>query len=150
MKRIVVRFFQHPWRSIPMLAILLPTCWVIQSSRTLAETPPKPSHMKLGIVVYSGDAETVWNAFRFGNFALNQGDLVKVFLLAKGVEAESLDSDKFKVTDMMNEFARQGGQIFACGTCLRVRHSEGSKLCPISTMQDMYDIVKQSDKVVTF
>ncbi len=25
--------------------------------------------MKIGTVVYSDDSETVWNAFRFGNFA---------------------------------------------------------------------------------
>ncbi|MEA2075598.1 MAG: hypothetical protein U9O85_07700 [Euryarchaeota archaeon] len=25
--------------------------------------------MKIGIVTYSDDSETVWNAFRFGNFA---------------------------------------------------------------------------------
>ena len=150
MKRIVVHFSRHFRKAILMLAILLAACWVMQLSRTQAETVAKPSHMKVGIVIYSGDAETVWNAFRFGNFALNEGDQVKVFLLAKGVEAESLDNDKFKVTDIMKEFVKRGGQIFACGTCLRFRHLEGSKLCPLSTMQDMYDIVKQSDKVVTF
>ena len=42
--------------------------------------------MKLGIVIYSNDPETVWNAFRFGNFSRKQGDEVKIFLLAKGVE----------------------------------------------------------------
>ncbi|MDP2301370.1 MAG: hypothetical protein Q8N03_02960 [Ignavibacteria bacterium] len=42
--------------------------------------------MKLGIVIHSNDAETVWNAFRLGIFALHEGDSVKVFLLAKGVE----------------------------------------------------------------
>jgi len=45
--------------------------------------------MKLGLVIYSNDSETVWNAFRFGNFALNQKDAVNVFLLGKGVESES-------------------------------------------------------------
>jgi uncharacterized protein involved in oxidation of intracellular sulfur len=42
--------------------------------------------MKLGIVIYSNDPETVWNAFRLGNFGLKEKDEVKVFLLAKGVE----------------------------------------------------------------
>jgi peroxiredoxin family protein len=55
--------------------------------------------MKLGIVIYSNDAETVWNEFRLGNFAVNKGDEVKAFLLAKGVEVASLDSDRFKVTE---------------------------------------------------
>lgn len=26
--------------------------------------------MKIGMVIYSNDLETIWNAFRFGNFAL--------------------------------------------------------------------------------
>jgi len=46
--------------------------------------------VKLGIVVYSNDAESVWNAFRLGVFALKQTDSVKTFLLGHGVEAESL------------------------------------------------------------
>ncbi len=41
--------------------------------------------MKLGIVIHSTDAETVWNGFRLGVFALKQGDQVKIFLMAKGV-----------------------------------------------------------------
>ena len=38
--------------------------------------------MKLGIIIYSADAETVWNAFRLGAFSLQQGDSAKTFLLA--------------------------------------------------------------------
>jgi uncharacterized protein involved in oxidation of intracellular sulfur len=106
--------------------------------------------MKLGVVVYSNDSESVWNAFRFGNFALSEGDEVHVFLLGKGVESESIDTDKFKVTDQMRTFVDNGGKIFACGSCLKIRQSEGSEVCPLSTMRDLYDIVRGSDKVVTF
>lgn len=48
--------------------------------------------MKRGIVISSNDPETVWNAFRLGNFARGQGDTVNVFLLGKGVDCESLDT----------------------------------------------------------
>lgn len=106
--------------------------------------------MKIGIVIYSNDSETVWNAFRFGNFALGEGDEVKAFLLAKGVECESLETDEFKITEQMKTFVDNGGKIFACGTCLKIRQSEGSEICPLSTMKDLYDIIKESDKVVTF
>ena len=106
--------------------------------------------MKLGVVLYTNDPETVWNAFRFGNFALNEGDEVQVFLLGKGVECESLDTDKFKVTDQMRILVNNGGKIFACGSCLKIRQSEGSEVCPVSTMRDLYEIVRGSDKVVTF
>ncbi|WP_457555810.1 DsrE family protein [Candidatus Pyrohabitans sp.] len=106
--------------------------------------------MKVGIVIYSNDSETVWNAFRFGNFALSAGDEVRVFLLGKGVECESLDTEKFKVTEQMRSFVDKGGEIYACGTCLKIRGSGESELCPISTMKDMYDIVAWSEKLLTF
>jgi len=106
--------------------------------------------MKIGIVIYSNDSETVWNAFRFGIFALNEDDEVKVFLLAKGVESESLDTEKFKVTEQIQSFINNGGKILACGTCLRIRQSEGSETCPMSTMKDLYEIVRESDKIITF
>jgi len=106
--------------------------------------------MKLGIVIYANDAETVWNAFRLGVFALKKGDSVQVFLLAKGVECETLETDKFKVTEQMRSFIDEGGKILACGTCLKIRDSEGSDMCPISTMANLYEIVRESDKVLTF
>ena len=106
--------------------------------------------MKLGIVIYSKHSETVWNAFRLANFARKEGDLVKVFLLADGVECESIDTDKFSITKQMREFVDSGGQILACGTCLEIRHSEGTELCPHSTMKDLYEIIKESERVVTF
>ena len=106
--------------------------------------------MKTGIVIYSTDAETVWNGFRFGVFSLKQGDSVKTFLMAKGVECEKLNTEQFNITEQMQAFVDNGGKIFACGTCLKIRNSQGTQLCPLSTMKDLYDIVNESDKVVTF
>ena len=45
--------------------------------------------------------------FRLEIFSLKNADQVKVFLLAKGVECESLDTDKFNVTNEMSEFINQ-------------------------------------------
>ena len=106
--------------------------------------------MKLGIVIYSNDPETVWNAFRLGVFSLKKSDEVKVFLLAKGVECESLDTEKFSVTKEMKLFVESEGEIFACGTCLKIRQSEGSDMCPVSTMEDLHQLISESDRVVTF
>ncbi|MBU8901244.1 MAG: DsrE family protein [Victivallales bacterium] len=105
--------------------------------------------MKLGIVIYSTDSESVWNAFRLGVFALQKNDSAQVFLLANGVECESLDTEKFKVTEQMQSFVDNGGKILACGTCLNIRNSEGSELCPLSTMQDLYNLINDSDKVIS-
>ena len=106
--------------------------------------------MKLGIVIYSNDAETIWNAFRLANFSLKEGDTVKIFLLAKGVEYEKLDGEKFNIKEQTKSFLDKNGKIFACGTCLKSRESEGSETCPMSTMKDLYELVKESDKVISF
>lgn len=106
--------------------------------------------MKLGIVLYTADAETAWNAIRLGLFALKQNDAVKIFLIAKGVECENLDTIQFGVAGQMREFLKLGGEILACGTCLKFRHTEGSELCPVSTMKDLYELVRDSDRVVSF
>ena len=106
--------------------------------------------MRIGIIVYSTDSEIVWNAFRLGVFALKQGDQIKVFLLAKGVDCEKLNTKQFNVTEQMQSFVDNGGKILACGSCLKLRHLGGTELCPLSTMQDLYDIVKESDKILTF
>jgi len=105
--------------------------------------------MNLGIIIYSSDAETVWNAFRLGVFSLKEGDKVKTFLLAKGVESEKLSDEKFNVLEQMQEFVDEGGEILACGTCLKIRNSEGSELCPLSTMKDLYEMIRDSDKVIS-
>jgi uncharacterized protein involved in oxidation of intracellular sulfur len=44
--------------------------------------------VRLDIVIYSNDPETVWNAFRYGNYAIKDGDKYRRFLRG---ESESLD-----------------------------------------------------------
>jgi len=106
--------------------------------------------MNIGIVISSNDAETCWNALRYGNFALGQKDTVKVFFMGKGVEYQKVSTDKFNTSEQAQKLVQSGGKIYACGSCIKSREQESSELCPISTMKDMYDIVKESDKVVTF
>lgn len=106
--------------------------------------------MKVGIVISSNDAETCWNALRYGNFAIDQKDGVKVFFMGKGVEYQKISTEKFNTIDQAEKLMQAGGKIYACGSCIKSREQEGSDMYPISTMKDMYDIVKESDKVVTF
>ena len=106
--------------------------------------------MKIGVIISSNDAETCWNALRYANFCLGQKDEVKVFLMAKGVEYQKISTEKFNTVQQAENFLKSAGKIFACGTCIKSREQEGSEMCPISTMKDMYDIVKESDRVVTF
>ena len=106
--------------------------------------------MKIGVIISTNDAETCWNALRYANFCLGQMDLVKVFLMGKGVEYQKASTDKFNTVEQADKLLKSGGKIYACGTCIKSREQEASEMCPISTMKDMYEIVKESDKVVTF
>jgi hypothetical protein len=106
--------------------------------------------VKIGIVVYSNDAETVWNAFRFANYSQSEGDTVSVFLLGKGVEAQKISTKDFDITAQIDDYTASGGKIFACGTCLRLRNQEGTNQCPVSSLSDLYAIIKTSEKILTF
>lgn len=106
--------------------------------------------MKTGAIISSNDAETCWNALRYANYSLGQKDKVKVFLIGKGVEYEKASSGKYNTVEQSEKFLAAKGKIYACGTCIKVREQKESQLRPVSTMKDLYDIVKESDRVVTF
>ena len=106
--------------------------------------------MKIGIIISSNDAETSWNALRYANFCLGQKDEVKVFFMGKGVEYQKISTNKFNTIEQADKFIGSGGKIYACGTCIESREQKSSEMCPISTMKDMDDIVKESDRIITF
>jgi predicted peroxiredoxin len=104
--------------------------------------------MKLGIIITHTDAETVFNALRLALFSLQQGDEVHLFLSGKGVEIERLEDAKFDVKALAQQVLDAGGQFLACGACLKLRDSQGSDICPLSTLKDQYEVVRDSDKVL--
>jgi len=106
--------------------------------------------MKIAMVISQTNPELVFNAFRLANFSRKEGDEVKVFLLAEGVELDGINNLKFDVRGQAESFLHAGGQILACGTCLKLRNSQGSELCPLSTMKDLYTLIREADRVVTF
>lgn len=107
--------------------------------------------MKLGIVISQTNPETVWNIFRLANFALKQGDEVKIFLMGEGVEYEVSTSEKFNIQEQATEFLKsEKAKILACGTCLKSRNQEATNTCPMSTMKDLYELVRECDKILTF
>ena len=54
--------------------------------------------------------------------------------MANGVEADSLDSEKFDITNQMESFISKNGELYACGTCITYRSKNSSELCPISSL----------------
>ncbi len=112
--------------------------------------------MKIGLIVYSNDPETVLNALELSIHALSRGDQVRVFLLGKGVEVETAgkadvyNMQTFNIAEGMRNLVEGGGQIFASGKCLAVRQVGLPGLCTSSGLSDIYEMVRDCDKVITF
>ena len=77
--------------------------------------------MKFGIILETKEYEKAWNAFRFGVKALQQKHEAKMFLIGEAVECEGLMHEKFNVDEQLKTFIKEGGEIKACGTCLKSR-----------------------------
>ncbi|USZ69479.1 DsrE family protein [Halorussus salilacus] len=105
--------------------------------------------MQLGIILETNDPERVWNGVRLANTALDEDHDVEVFLLGDGVEAPDLEHEKFNPHGVLRKYAQNGGDLFACGTCLDSRDIDPDDLRPRSTMRDCLRIVEDSDKVLT-
>lgn len=105
--------------------------------------------MKLGIIITQTDPESVFNGLRLASFSLDQGDEVRIFLSGKGVEIDRIEDAKFNVKAQAQKVLNAGGQFYACGVCLKLRDSAGSEVCPLSTLKDHYEIVRDSDRLVT-
>jgi sulfur relay (sulfurtransferase) complex TusBCD TusD component (DsrE family) len=106
--------------------------------------------MKIGIILETKELEKAWNAFRFATAAIKNKHDVKVFLMGEAVECENLIHEKFNVDEQLNLFIKEGGEILACGTCLKSRNLNGTDACPLSTMTDCVKMVEWANKVLTF
>jgi len=104
----------------------------------------------IGIVISSGDAETVWNALRLGIAAQSKGDSVVIFVISKAVDVFMKDTSKFDIPKTSLQFLSKGGDIYTCATCAKMRHTENVEMCTITSIFDLYEIVKRSKKVVSF
>lgn len=106
--------------------------------------------MKFGIIIETNEPEKAWNGVRFANTSLKVGHEVKIFLMSAGVEIESITHEKFNAKKQIDDFVANGGTVLACGTCIKTRNSEGTEICPISTMNDCIKMVEWADRVITF
>jgi uncharacterized protein involved in oxidation of intracellular sulfur len=111
--------------------------------------------MHIAIIVYSNDSETVWNAFRFANTSLTYDNRVDLFLLGKGVEAATVSTLKYDIQEQMALFRDCGGTMIGCGICCESRKDEMPFLqeglkCEMGSMQQLYGLVAEADKVLTF
>lgn len=72
-----------------------------------------------------------------------------MFLLAKGVECEDLDDDHFKITPEIRSYLELGGKTHSCTSCMRIRQKGSTEACPLSKMEDLYNLIAESDRVIS-
>ena len=111
--------------------------------------------MKVAVIISSNDPETVWNAFRLATTSLIYDNEVTVFLLGQGVEAPTLNTLKFDVVEQINQFRENSGEMIGCGVCCENRKEtmpflEKELNCELGSMQQLYAIANEADKVFTF
>ncbi len=107
--------------------------------------------MKLGIILQSNKPEHIWNTLRFVITVLKAGHKVKTFLMNEGSELESVaDTDDFDISRKIGEYKELGGELYACGTCLKLRGKKESAVCPVGGMDGLLKMTEESDKVLVF
>ncbi|MGD8784574.1 MAG: DsrE family protein [Thioalkalispiraceae bacterium] len=111
--------------------------------------------MKITVIISSNEPETIWNAFRFATTALVYDNQVTVFLLGQGVEAPTLTTLKFDIDEQINLFRDSGGVMIGCGVCCDNRKDTMPFLadelqCELGSMQQLYALVADADKVLNF
>lgn len=108
--------------------------------------------MKIGILISTNDAETLWNAFRFANLCLNTDvtNEVTIFLNSKAVAYEEADSKQFNIKELAKTFVLSEGKLLACGKCLGFRGLEENEVRHKGGQKDLYEMVITSDKLLCF
>ncbi len=136
------------------LLLLTVMLWYISSNESHAQfskiQSDDASPTSIGIVMYSDDAETVWNAMRFANFSINEGVTVCIFLLGNGVALDSMITTDENIKKQTDAFLDGGGTILGCGTCLKSRKNNAPQVCEISTLKDLYLLIRKNKIVLTF
>jgi hypothetical protein len=132
------------------ILLVFMACVLINATYAKSPAPDSGSKTTIGMVIYSNDIETVWNALRLANYSKNQGDTVSIFLLGKGVELDSMVMKDNNLKDQTEKFLANGGTILGCGTCLRSRNNKNPQVCTFSSLADLYALIRKNKIVLTF
>ena len=82
---------------------------LVSSTQLFSQNPTEKKPTSIGMVIYSNDTETVWNALRLANYSKNQGDTVRIFLLGKGVELDNLVKIDKDLKESAQKVAKSAG-----------------------------------------
>ncbi|MBK5245534.1 MAG: DsrE family protein [Eubacteriaceae bacterium] len=88
--------------------------------------------MKIAIEIETHEFEKARNTFHFAVTSKKQGYEIIVFLMGEALECEELTHEKYNIDEQLHNLVNAGGEILACGTCIKSYHLEDSlEVCPI-------------------
>jgi len=137
-------------KTIIILTILMSLQTINCHAQTVSTTAKSAQATSIGIIIYSNDTETTWNALRLANYSKSENDTVTIFLLGKGVELDSLVKGNVDLKEQSDKFLDSGGIIMGCGTCLVSRKYDEPQVCKFSSMGDLYNMIRKNKVVLTF
>ena len=101
--------------------------------------------------------DKAWNALRLAGELLDQDVKVKIFLLEDGVdvgkENQEAKGREYNLEELTKKLLAKNVLFVACSTCLNVCGISHEKLIDgiiEGHMSDLANLVKESDKVLTF
>jgi len=137
-------------KSIVLLAFIGNMLVLNLTAQSTVNQPGDKIPTSIGMVIYSNDTETVWNALRLANYSKSEKDTVNIFLLGKGVELENLVKENKDIKEQAELFLDAGGSILGCGTCLRSRKNNSPEICRFSSLKDLYELIRKNKIVLSF
>lgn len=105
--------------------------------------------MKVLMIICQDTPEVIWNAFRLGNMMLEGMEDVSIFFNGPSVKYEESDSKQFPLRELAKTFTLSEGRLFACGKLMDL-HGVKEGYHKKATQKTLYDLIKESDKILTF
>ncbi len=106
--------------------------------------------MNILLIISSNDPEITWNAVRFGNFLLNEGGDVNIFLNGPGVTLYDGDSEMFPIREQTKTFCLSEGVLCACGKCMDIHGMNADEYVKRSNMKELHSMVAAADKIISY
>jgi len=98
-------------RWLPRPPLKLPSQPPVTESTGILSVPNKDNGMQILMIISSADPEIKWNAVRFGNHLLNEGDEVTIFLNGPAVDLMEGDSPEFPIAEQAKLFTLSDGVL---------------------------------------
>jgi hypothetical protein len=105
---------------------------------------------RTGILLTTREPRQVWGALRAANADLKSGRLVRVVAAGDGLLLPRVRSPRHNLPRALREFLDRRGVVHSVGTCIGLRYRDGEDACIESTLADMVEVVRDSDRVLVF